>query len=126
MLAIWVIATVPFVFSALLIKERHNFIPFFVYLLMSLATFIVYAYDKTMAHKDEQRVSENTLHMLALLGGWPGALITQRLIRHKNKKSSFQMASWKIVIIHISVWIDVVLFNSEGIEPILCKFYSIC
>ncbi len=126
MLAILVIATVPFLFSALLIRERQNFIPFFVYLLMSLTTFIVYAYDKTKARKSEQRISEKTLHLLALFGGWPGALITQRVIRHKNKKSSFQMASWKIVIIHISVWIDVVLFNSAGIEPILCKFYSIC
>ena len=32
-----------------------------------------------------------TLHWLEFLGGWPGALIAQRVIRHKNKKTSFQV-----------------------------------
>ena len=126
MLPILVIAMIPFVFSALLIKDRHNLIPFFAYLLLSLLTFIVYAYDKTKAHKDEWRVPEQKLHLLSLLGGWPGALIAQRVIRHKNKKTSFQMTSWIIVITHISVWIDVVFFNSAGIGSVLCRFYSIC
>jgi len=81
------IAAIPFGFSTFLIKEQHNFIPLFVYLIMSLTTFIIYARDKTMAHKNEWRTSESTLHLLELLGGWPGALITQRVIRHKNKKN---------------------------------------
>jgi uncharacterized membrane protein YsdA (DUF1294 family)/cold shock CspA family protein len=123
---IFLIAMIPFVFSALLIKERHNFIPFFAYLILSLLTFIVYAYDKTKAHKDEWRVSEKTLHLLALLGGWPGALITQRVIRHKNKKTSFQVIFWIIVNIHIVIGFDVVFFNSAGIGFVLCKFYSNC
>jgi uncharacterized membrane protein YsdA (DUF1294 family) len=57
---------------------------------MSLTTFIIYAHDKTMAHKNEWRTSEFTLHLLELLGGWPGALITQHVIRHKNKKHPFK------------------------------------
>jgi len=126
MLPILVIATIPFVFSSLLIKEQHNFIPFFTYLLMSLATFIVYAYDKTKAHKNEWRVSEQKLQLLALLGGWPGALITQRVIRHKNKKTSFQVIFWIIVIIHIAIWLDVLFLKSAGIGSVLCRFYSIC
>lgn len=125
-LPILVIAMIPFVFSALLIKERHNFIPFFTYLILSLLTFIVYAFDKTKAHRNEWRVSESTLHLLELMGGWPGALITQRVIRHKNKKTSFQMIFWIIVIIHIAIWLDVVFFNSAGIGSVLCRFYSIC
>jgi uncharacterized membrane protein YsdA (DUF1294 family)/cold shock CspA family protein len=126
MLPILIIATTPFVFSALLIKEKHNFIPFFAYLLMSLATFIIYAYDKTMAHKNKWRIPENTLHLLAFLGGWPGALITQRVIRHKNKKTSFQVIFWIIVIIHIAIWLGAVFFNGEGIRSFLCRFYSTC
>jgi len=109
-LPILIIATIPFVFSALLIKERHNFIPFFAYLILSLLTFIVYAYDKTKAHKNEWRVSEQQLHLLAFLGGWPGALITQCVIRHKNKKKSFQVIFWIIVIIHIAIWLDIEAF----------------
>jgi len=57
---------------------------------MSLATFIIYAYDKTMAHKNKWRISEKKLHLLAFLGGWPGALITQRVIRHKTRKHLFK------------------------------------
>ncbi len=120
------IAAIPFGFSAFLIKEQHNFIPFFVYLIMSLTTFIIYARDKTKAHKNEWRTSESRLHLLELLGGWPGALITQHVIRHKNKKTSFQIIFWVVVIIHMAIWLDVVFFNSAGVESVLCKFYSTC
>lgn len=113
------IAAVPFGFSAFLIKEQHNFIPFFVYLIMSLTTFIIYARDKTMAHKNEWRTSESTLHLFELLGGWPGALITQRVIRHKNKKTSFQITFWVIVIFHLAIWVGVVFFNSAVTGTIL-------
>jgi uncharacterized membrane protein YsdA (DUF1294 family)/cold shock CspA family protein len=113
------IAAIPFGFSAFLIKAQYNFIPLFVYLIMSLTTFIIYARDKTMAHRNEWRTSESTLHLLELLGGWPGALITQRVIRHKNKKTSFQITFWIIVIIHIAIWSDVVFFNSVGVERTL-------
>lgn len=32
------------------------------------------------------RTQESTLHGLSLLGGWPGALIAQQVLRHKSKK----------------------------------------
>ncbi|NOT11964.1 MAG: DUF1294 domain-containing protein [Methylococcaceae bacterium] len=120
------IACIPFVFSVLLIKEHRNVFPLFIYLLMSLATFFVYAIDKTKAHKNETRISEKTLHLFELLGGWPGALITQRVIRHKNKKISFQVIFWIIVIIHIAIWFDVLFFNSAVTGLFLCSFYSFC
>ncbi|MGZ4970566.1 MAG: DUF1294 domain-containing protein [Methylobacter sp.] len=120
------IAAIPFGFSVFLIKEQRNFIPFFAYLIMSSTTFIVYAKDKTKAHKNEWRISESTLHLFGLLGGWPGALITQRVIRHKNKKTSFQITFWAIVIIHMAIWLDVVFFDNAGIAAVLCRFYSIC
>jgi uncharacterized membrane protein YsdA (DUF1294 family)/cold shock CspA family protein len=129
MKALLLIAAIPFVASAFLIQQKHIFFPFFVYLLMSLVTFLIYAVDKTKAHKNEWRTSEQTIHLFELLGGWPGALITQRVIRHKNKKTSFQVIFWLIVIIHIVVWLDVLFFNSTGIAAvlvILCKSNNIC
>jgi uncharacterized membrane protein YsdA (DUF1294 family)/cold shock CspA family protein len=98
------IALTPFVFSAWLIMEQHNILPFVVYLVMSLLSFLVYARDKTKAHKNEWRTPEATLHLLELLGGWPGALITQKWIRHKNKKVSFQVVFWIIVMMHLICW----------------------
>lgn len=105
------IALIPFVFSALLIKEQRNFAPLFAYLAMSLVTFLAYAIDKTKAHKNEWRTQESTLHLLELAGGWPGALISQKVIRHKNKKISFQVVFWLIVLLHLTVWIDYLFFK---------------
>lgn len=124
MLVVLVIATIPFIFSAFLIKVEHNFIPFFTYLLMSLSTFIIYAIDKTKAHKNEWRIPESTLHLCELLGGWPGALITQQVIRHKNKKLSFQITIWIIVMIHMVIWLDIVFFKSSSIDAIYKSFIA--
>lgn len=44
------------------------------YLLLSGITWVVYALDKSAARRNQWRVRESTLHLLALLGGWPGAL----------------------------------------------------
>ena len=60
------------------------------YLALSLLTFLAYAKDKSAAEKGNWRIPENTLHGLALFGGWPGALIAQQLLRHKSKKQSFR------------------------------------
>jgi uncharacterized membrane protein YsdA (DUF1294 family) len=69
---------------------------FLAYLLlgMSAVTFLIYARDKTAAEKGRQRMPENTLHVLSLLGGWPGAMIAQQGFRHKNRKVSFQRIFW--------------------------------
>lgn len=44
------------------------------------------------------RVPENTLHLLALLGGWPGALYAQQTLRHKTQKTSFRIVFWMTVL----------------------------
>ena len=95
---------IPFACSLWLIKQQLNIFPLFTYLLISLITFIVYAIDKTKAHKNQWRIPEANLHLLELLGGWPGALIAQRIMRHKNKKESYQSMFWFIVILHIAAW----------------------
>eukprot|EP01137_Pigoraptor_chileana_P000997 Opistho-2@38009 len=67
------------------------------YMAMSLATFIVYAGDKRAARLNQWRVSENTLHGLALACGWPGALLAQQLLRHKSSKPEFSRLFWLTV-----------------------------
>ena len=74
------------------------------YLAMSFATLGFYGWDKRRAKRNEWRTPESTLQLLALLGGWPGALFAQRLIRHKNRKVSFQVVFWLIVAIHAGLW----------------------
>ena len=74
------------------------------YLVNSVLAFVFYVWDKRASRRGHQRVPEATLHSLELFGGWPGALVAQRLIRHKNAKVSYQVVFWLIVGLHICVW----------------------
>jgi uncharacterized membrane protein YsdA (DUF1294 family)/cold shock CspA family protein len=60
-------------------------------------TYWAYAMDKRRARNKEWRLSEQRLHLLELLGGWPAAFLAQRQLRHKCSKRSFQFAFWLIV-----------------------------
>lgn len=70
------------------------------YLALSLLTFAAYAIDKSAARKGEWRISENNLHLLSFLGGWPGAWLAQKFLRHKTSKPSFQRIYWLTVALH--------------------------
>jgi uncharacterized membrane protein YsdA (DUF1294 family)/cold shock CspA family protein len=59
------------------------------YAVASAVTFFLYYRDKVAAVRGEWRTPEQTLHVLSLVGGWPGALIAQRWLRHKSTKPSF-------------------------------------
>ena len=61
------------------------------YLAASVAALIAYRVDKFAAQRGAWRIGERTLHVLALMGGWPGALIAQALLHHKSRKLSFQI-----------------------------------
>jgi len=74
------------------------------YLVLSLLTFIAYAFDKWAALHDRWRTQESTLHLLALVGGWPGALIAQQVLRHKSQKESFRVVFWATVLINCAVF----------------------
>ena len=68
---------------------------------MSLVTFVVYARDKAAARDRRWRVAESTLHPLALVGGWPGALLAQEVLRHKTVKASFRATFWCTVVANL-------------------------
>lgn len=69
----------------------------------SLLAFVIYAQDKAAAQGGRWRTAENTLHMIALFGGWPGALLAQRVLRHKSSKASFLVTFWATVLINCGV-----------------------
>ena len=73
-----------------------------VLLLVSLLTFFVYGFDKHAAETGRWRTQESTLHLLALIGGWPGAWCAQRLFRHKVRKASFMTVYWATALVHIA------------------------
>ncbi|MDB5773541.1 MAG: DNA-binding protein [Burkholderia sp.] len=69
---------------------------------MSVVAFMMYAHDKSAAKKNARRTEESKLHFIALIGGWPGALLAQRVLRHKTSKQSFQIVFWATVILNVA------------------------
>jgi uncharacterized membrane protein YsdA (DUF1294 family) len=67
-------------------------------LVLSGITYWTYARDKRRAQEGEWRVSEARLHLLELLGGWPGAWLAQRRLRHKSAKGGYLLVFWLIVL----------------------------
>jgi uncharacterized membrane protein YsdA (DUF1294 family)/cold shock CspA family protein len=57
------------------------------YLGASIVAFAAYAIDKEASQNGEWRTKESTLHMLGLIGGWPGALVAQRLFASQVKET---------------------------------------
>lgn len=74
-----------------------------VYAAASAVTFAAYALDKSAAQKGQWRTKESTLHLFGIAGGWPGALIAQRVLRHKSKKQPFQTVFWMTVVLNCGV-----------------------
>jgi uncharacterized membrane protein YsdA (DUF1294 family)/cold shock CspA family protein len=67
------------------------------YLVASTVTFLAYGIDKSAAQSNRWRTKESTLHIFGLVGGWPGALLAQKTLRHKSKKEEFQSIFWVTV-----------------------------
>lgn len=74
-----------------------------VYLLASLLTFVVFAFDKAAARRGSRRTPERVLYALAFAGGWPGALLAQRVLRHKSAKPAFTLRLWLSIGAHVAV-----------------------
>jgi uncharacterized membrane protein YsdA (DUF1294 family) len=72
------------------------------YLAMSAVSFVLYWVDKAAAGRGGQRTPEGTLHLVGLLGGWPGALVAQQVFRHKTVKRSFQVVFWITVALNLA------------------------
>ena len=64
----------------------------------SAVAYWVYAIDKRRAEEGLWRIPEAQLHLLEVLGGWPGAFLAQRRLRHKCSKGGYQVTFWLIVL----------------------------
>ncbi|WP_400995343.1 DUF1294 domain-containing protein [Agromyces sp. GXQ0307] len=67
----------------------------------SVIAVVAYGIDKAAAKRSAPRVSEQTLHLIDLAGGWPGALVAQQTFRHKTRKRSFRRAFWGSVVVNV-------------------------
>lgn len=92
-------------------SNRISWVLLIVYFLASVVTFAAYGWDKSSARKGKWRTSEFRLHVMALMGGWPGAFAAQRILRHKSIKQEFLVGYWTTVFLNVAAvsclaWID--------------------
>ncbi|WP_254275049.1 DUF1294 domain-containing protein [Halomonas sp. 3H] len=73
------------------------------YLPASLVAVLLYGIDKAAARRDRRRIRESTLHLVALAGGWPGALLARRAFRHKTRKQPFGAVLWGCMALNVTL-----------------------
>lgn len=69
--------------------------------LINALTYWLYVQDKQAALANARRIPENTLHLVAVLGGWPAAYLAQERLRHKTQKQPFRKIYFCTIAIHL-------------------------
>ncbi len=72
---------------------------FYCFLIVNGFAFILTAYDKRLATKNKQRISEKTLLGLVLFGGTVGSGLAMLIFSHKTSKKAYLWKYWGIVFI---------------------------
>jgi uncharacterized membrane protein YsdA (DUF1294 family) len=78
----------------------------------SVVTYLVYWSDKSAARQGRWRTKESTLLLLGFIGGWPGAVLAQKVLHHKSSKTDFQVAFWGTVVMNVIALGWLLLTNS--------------
>jgi uncharacterized membrane protein YsdA (DUF1294 family)/cold shock CspA family protein len=86
--------------TGLVIYEKLPLLPAWL-VMISIATFFVYGFDKYRAQNQKRRVPEMVLLGLALFGGTVGAMAGMSTFRHKTKKLSFLVPFVAIVVAQV-------------------------
>jgi uncharacterized membrane protein YsdA (DUF1294 family)/cold shock CspA family protein len=82
---------------------------------LSIVCLIAYASDKSAAMAGRWRSSEKSLLLLGLVGGWPGGLLAQQLLRHKSSKASFRSAFWATVLANVAAFVLFHVYFKAGL-----------
>jgi len=80
-------------------------------LAVNIVTLCFYGYDKLRAVKHGWRVPEIVLHLLALFGGTPGALVGQLLFRHKTRAGRFRVIFIIIVVAQAAILVAIMRYG---------------
>ncbi len=70
-------------------------------IVINVVTFAIYGLDKRKAKKEQRRISEFTLIMLAVVGGSLGAWLGMKVWHHKTLHKKFKYGIPTILIIHL-------------------------
>ena len=70
----------------------------------SALCFALYAVDKAAARAGRERISESMLLSVGFVGGWPGAIVAQQVLRHKTVKRLFRLRFWLSVAANAAIF----------------------
>ncbi|MFI4917030.1 MAG: DUF1294 domain-containing protein [Phycisphaerales bacterium JB060] len=73
------------------------------YAVWGAIAFVVYSLDKRAAQRSHRRTAEARLRGIELLGGAFGAVVAQKLLRHKTSKPGFRSLTVLIAAVHGAV-----------------------
>lgn len=96
--ASWIILALPLPLYAGWLAGMNLLVAGGFLLATSSLTYLAYAIDKSRALTGAWRLPENHLHLLELIGGWPGAWVAQQRLRHKCSKRNYLIVFWIIVL----------------------------
>ncbi len=74
-----------------------------VFTLISIAASVATIVDKVRAVRHEWRIPENTLLLIAAIGGAPAMLLTMLIIRHKTKHGKFMVGLPIILLFQVII-----------------------
>lgn len=92
--ALLVAALFFLVLAGLVVADAIHLLVAAAYGVLSCIAFAMYGADKAAALQRTRRTPESSLHSVALLGGWPGALVARKFYRHKTTKQPFRTVFW--------------------------------
>ena len=72
-------------------------------IIINIATFFVYGFDKHRARSHRRRISERTLLTLAAVGGSIGAWMGMRTFRHKTQHAMFRYGVPAILLLQLAL-----------------------
>lgn len=72
-------------------------------IVINAISFVFVAIDKGLSKSNAQRVSEKRIFQLYLLGGWPAGIVSQKMFRHKTKKTSFRSTARLMIILNVII-----------------------
>jgi uncharacterized membrane protein YsdA (DUF1294 family) len=73
----------------------------YTFLALNVFAFFITAFDKGLAIKKQNRISEKWLLILVAFGGTIGATISMLVFRHKTSKTSYLVKFFCIVMLQI-------------------------